>query len=167
MSTDQTLDDLAGLEGRSDTSDWLQIDESHLKDFARATYLEADRVDLTPSRNHAMGPTLVDGFLLLSLLVYFDFSTPLLRVEGGYGFNYGTDRVRFTKPVFVGDSVRLRRTVAGVVRKSPTRLLVTLDCELEVQSTGETAMVARWLYMLVDGRAEAADDGTTEGQLDG
>lgn len=158
MSTERTLDDVAGLVGRSDTSDWLQIDESHLQDFARASYLEPDRVDLTPSRNHALGPTLVDGFLLLSLLVYFDFAAPLLRVEGAYGFNYGTDRVRFTRPVFVGDSVRLKRTVAEVVRKSPTRLLVTLDCELEMQSTGETAMVARWLYLLVDGQTEAQAD---------
>lgn len=167
MSTDQTLDDLADLQGRSDTSDWLLIDQSHLEDFARATYLEPDRVDLTPSRNHALGPTLVDGFLLLSLLVYFDFSTPLLRVEGGYGFNYGTDRVRFTAPVFVGDSVRLTRTVVEVVRKSPTRLLVTLDCELEMQSTGQTAMVARWLYMLVDGDAEARAEQSSGDQHDG
>lgn len=155
MTNDQTLDQIQQLAGRSETSDWLEIDESHLKDFARASYLEPDRVDLTPSRNHAMGPTLVDGFLMLSLLVYFDFASQLFRVPGGYGFNYGLDRVRFTKPVFVGDSVRLRRTVVDVVRKSPTRLLVTLDCELEMQSTGETAMVARWLYMLVDGEGEA------------
>lgn len=155
MSTNQTIDDLLALVGRSETSEWLEIDQSHLSDFSRASYLEPDRVDLTPSRNHALGPTLVDGFLMLSLLVYFDFGSPLLRVPGGYGFNYGLDRVRFTKPVFVGDSVRLKRTVADVVRKSETRLLVTLDTELEMQSTGETAMVARWLYMIVDGQAEA------------
>ncbi|WP_256840531.1 MaoC/PaaZ C-terminal domain-containing protein [Ornithinimicrobium faecis] len=154
MSTEQTLDDIQGLTGQSETSAWLQIDESHLKDFGRASYLEPDRVDLTPSRNHAMGPTLVDGFLMLSLLVYFDFSSQLFRTPGGYAFNYGLDRVRFTKPVFAGDSVRLKRTVVDVVRKSPTRLLVTLDCELEMQSTGETAMVARWLYMIVDGQGE-------------
>lgn len=167
MSTDQTFDDITALTGRSETSDWLQIDEEHLKAFALASYLEPDRVDLTPSRNHAMGPTLVDGFLLLSLLVYFDFAAPLLRVEGGYGFNYGTDRVRFTKPVFVGDSVRLKRTVVDVIRKSPTRLLVTLDCELEMQSTGETAMVARWLYMLVDGQSEAQAEAQSEAQAAG
>ncbi|WP_154402265.1 MaoC/PaaZ C-terminal domain-containing protein [Ornithinimicrobium cavernae] len=155
MTTDQTLDHMQDLTGRSETSEWLQIDESHLKDFARASYLEPDRVDLTPSRNHAMGPTLVDGFLMLSLLVYFDFASQLFRIPGGYGFNYGLDRVRFTKPVFVGDRVRLTRTVVDVVHKSPTRLLVTLDCELEMESTGETAMVARWLYMIVDGKAEA------------
>lgn len=159
MTTDQTLDDLTALVGRSETSEWLEIDQSHLADFARASYLEPDRVDLTPSRNHAMGPTLVDGFLMLSLLVYFDFASSLLRVPGGYGFNYGLDRVRFTKPVFVGDSVRLTRTVVDVVRKSPTRLLVTLDCELEMQSTGETAMVARWLYLIVDGETEAQAEG--------
>lgn len=152
--SDQTLGQFLEMKGQSDLSEWLLLDEPHLKDFARATYLEPDRVDLTPSRNHALGSTLVDGFLLLSLLVYFDFASPRFRIPGGYGFNYGLDRVRFTKPVFIGDSVRLRRTVTDVVPKSDSRVLVTLDTELEIQSSGATAMFARWLYLLVDGEAE-------------
>lgn len=148
------IDHCTDLTGRTDTSDWLTIDQEHLSEFAKATYLEPERVDLTPSRNHAMGPELVDGFLLLSLLVYFDFASPLLRIAGGYGFNYGLDRVRFTKPLFVGQKVRLHRTVADIEQKSPTRVLVTLDTSLE-SDKGETVMVARWLYLLVDGAAEA------------
>lgn len=142
------------LVGRSETSHWLTIDEEHLQSFAHATYLEEGRVDLTPSRNHALGPELVDGFLLLSLLVYFDFSSPLLRTKGGYGFNYGIDRARFTKPVFVGEKVQLKRTVVGARQKSPTRLLVTLDTEMRAEGSDDLVMVARWLYMLVDGVAE-------------
>lgn len=142
------------LIGHTDVSEWLTIDQEHLSAFGLASYLEADRVDLTPSRNHALGATLVDGFMLLSLLVYFDFSSPLLRVEGGYGFNYGVDRVRFTDPVFVDQRVRLHRTVVDAVVKTPTRTLVTLDTWLEVEGSEKPAMVARWLYLLVDGAGE-------------
>lgn len=154
MLNNASISNPQALVGTSEVSDWLTIDEEHLKAFAHASYLEEDRVDLTPSRNHALGPQLVDGFLLLSLLVYFDFASQTLRTEGGYGFNYGVDRVRFTHPVYVGQRVRLHRTVADIKQKSPTRALVTLDTELEVEGSGKTAMVARWLLMLVDGEGE-------------
>jgi len=149
----------AELIGRHDVSDWLEMDADHLAAFSKGCYLEPERVDLTISRNNALGPTLVDGFLLLSLLVYFDFSAPFVKVDGGYGLNYGTDRVRFTTPVFVGDRVRLKRQVVDAVVKTPTRTLVTLDTELEVEKSGATAMYARWLYLLVDRIAEEAELG--------
>jgi len=154
MSTLLSIKQPETLIGHKETSDWLTIDEEHLKAFAHASYLEADRIDLTPSRNHALGPELVDGFLLLSLLVYFDFASPLFRTEGGYGFNYGVDRVRFTQPVYVGQRVRLHRTVADIKQKTPTRMLATMDTELEVEGSDKPAMIARWLLMLVDGAGE-------------
>jgi|26BtaG_2_1085354.scaffolds.fasta_scaffold06943_1 acyl dehydratase len=154
MSTLLSIKQPETLIGHKETSDWLTIDEEHLKAFAHASYLEADRIDLTPSRNHALGPELVDGFLLLSLLVYFDFASPLFRTEGGYGFNYGVDRVRFTQPVYVGQRVRLHRTVADIKQKTPTRMLATMDTELEVEGSDKPAMIARWLLMLVDGASE-------------
>lgn len=151
------LPDSAELLGHQDVSVWLEMDQEHLSAFAKGSYLEPERVDLTISRNNAFGPTLVDGFLLLSLLVYFDFSSPLASVEGMYGLNYGVDRVRFTKPVFAGDRVRLKRLVVDAKHKSPTRVLLTLDTELEVENSEQSAMYARWLYMLVDGKAESAE----------
>lgn len=151
-----SLPEPSELINRTSVSDWLELDTEHLAAFSKGSYLEPGRVDLTVSQNNAFGPTLVDGFLLLSLLVYFDFSDPFVSVEGGYGLNYGTDRVRFTTPVFVGDRVRLKRTVVKAEPKSPTRTLVTLDTELEVEKSGETAMYARWLYLLIDRAAEEA-----------
>lgn len=156
MTATASIQNPQSLVGHTDVSEWLTIDQEHLSAYGKSCYLDDAYVDLTPSRNHAMGPTLVDGFLLLSLLVFFDFSSPLLRTEGGYGFNYGVDRVRFTAPVFVGSRVRLHREVVEVVSKSDTRTLVTLDTTLEVEGSGDTAMVARWLYLLVDGAGEEA-----------
>lgn len=149
-----------GVVGASDVSEWLVIDQEHLSEFGHSTYLDAEYVDLTVSKNNALGPTLVDGFMLLSLLVYFDFAQPMFQTEGGYGFNYGFNRVRFTEPVFVNEAVRVRRTVVDVQQKTPTRQLVTYDVVLEVQRDEPvTAMVAQWIVMTIDGAAELAASG--------
>lgn len=151
--------DIQAKIGASDVSDWLQIDQEHLSEFGHSTYLDEEYVDLTVSKNNALGPTLVDGFMLLSLLVYFDFANPMFQTEGGYGFNYGFDRVRFTEPVFVNESVRVRRTIVDVQEKTPTRNLVTYDVILEVQRDEPvTAMVAKWIVMTIDGAAELAGE---------
>ncbi len=148
--------------GETCVSHWLEIDQEHLSEFGHSTYLDAAYVDLTVSKNNALGPTLVDGFMLLSLLVHFDFAQPVIDIEGGYGFNYGFDRVRFTQPVFVNEAVRVKRTIVEVQEKSPTRHLITYDITLEVQRDEPvTAMVARWIVMSIDGASEAtagADD---------
>ncbi len=148
-----TFDRVEQLLGHADVSSWMTVDRAHLREFAHATYLDPAYVDLTPSRNHALGPDLVDGFLLLSLLVHFGFAVPLVHTEGGYAYNYGLDRVRFTCPVFAGQAVRVRRAVVGVRRKSASRVLVTVDHAMEVEDSPVPAMMARWLMLYVDGGA--------------
>lgn len=154
-----TFDAADRLVGHTDVTGWLTVDREHLRSFTHASYLEPEHVDLTTSRNHALGDDLVDGFLLLSLLVYFDFAYPMMNNSGGgYGYNYGLDRVRFTAPVFVGNQVRLRRTVADVQVKSPTRRRITVDIEMESDGAQTPVMYARWIMLAVHGDAEAADD---------
>ena len=93
------------LQGASDVSGWLTIDREHLAGFAFSTYLTADALgrSLPPSPTH----DLVDGFLLLSLVAHADLSRPFLDPAATYAYNYGLDRVRFTRPVHVGESVRV------------------------------------------------------------
>ena len=149
------FDQAERLLGHTDVSGWVTIDREHLREFGHATYLDPAYVDLSPSRNHVLGPDLVDGFLLLSLVVHFEFAAPLVRTDGRYGYNYGLDRVRFTAPVFAGQAVRVRREVADVRRKSVSRVLVTVDHVMEAEGSGGTpVMVARWLSLFVDGGAE-------------
>jgi acyl dehydratase len=148
------FDQAEQLLGHEDVSGWVTIDRAHLREFAHATYLDPAYVDLTPSGNHALGPDLVDGFLLLSLLVHFGFAVPLVQTGGGYGYNYGLDRVRFTGPVFAGQAVRVRRDVVAVQRKSVSRVLVTVDHVMEAGGSPAPVMTARWLMLYVDGRAE-------------
>jgi hypothetical protein len=141
------------LHGASDVSGWLTIDREHLAGFAFSTYLTADALgrSLPPSPAH----DLVDGFLLLSLVAHADLSRPLLDPATTYAYNYGLDRVRFTRPVHVGESVRVSRMVTGVRLKTPSRALVVCEGTVDVAGADRPAMAATWLVLHVDAQAEA------------
>lgn len=142
--------DLQALVGTKLESGYLKIDQEHLSEFAHATYLDEEYVDLTVSKNNALGPELVDGFLLLSLLTYFSFDQPLIEVEGAYGFNYGLDKVRFTAPVMVNDEVRVVREITSAVSKTDTRARLVESITMYKRGFDHHVMVADWVMMYVD-----------------
>jgi len=53
---------------------------------------------------------------------------------------YGMDRVRLTKPVFIGDTLHLEGTVTALEEKDEHRGVVTLHQEIKDQR-GETVAV--------------------------
>jgi hypothetical protein len=142
------------LQGVTDVSGWLTIDREHLAGFAFSTYLTAG--DLGRSLPDSPTHDLVDGFLLLSLVAHADLARPFLDPATTYAYNYGLDRVRFTRPVHVGEQVRVSRTVTGVRLKTPTRALVTCEGTVDVEGADRPAMAATWLVLHVDAAAEAA-----------
>src|ERR1700733_813643 len=144
---------VAELQGVSDVSGWLTIDREHVAGFAFSTYLTADALgrSLLPSPTH----DLVDGFLLLSLVAHADLALPLLDPTTTYAYNYGLDRVRFTRPVHVGESVRVSRMVTSVRLKAPSRALVTCEGTVDVAGAARPAVAATWLVLHVDAQAEA------------
>ncbi|CAQ05864.1 hypothetical protein cu1905 [Corynebacterium urealyticum DSM 7109] len=146
--------DLQGLVGARLESGYLKIDQRHLSEFSHSTFLDEKYVDLTISRNNALGPELVDGFLLLSLLTYFSFDQPFIEVEGAYGFNYGLDSVRFTAPVMVDEEVRVVREIKSAVLKTDTRARVVESVTMYRRGSTQPVMVADWVMMYVDRLAE-------------
>jgi acyl dehydratase len=154
-----TLPELADRIG-SDyfTSPWMSIDADHLSRFGYSTYLDPEYTDLTASRNNPLGAELVDGFLLLSMLTAFHFNNSPIAGDGMYGFNYGTDRVRFTSPVFVGQRIRCVATIAAVDPRPDGTYLVTTDNTIEIEGSEKPAMVARWLSLFA-----TRDDATNVG----
>ena len=64
-------------------------------------------------------------------------------------FTYGYDRLRFVKPVFIGDTIRVRLTVKDKRDhpKSLTHGMVTEFCEVFNQR-GETVLVCEHLLMV-------------------
>ncbi|KRA24567.1 hypothetical protein ASD65_09190 [Microbacterium sp. Root61] len=136
-------------------SPWMSVDSEHLGQFAVATYLDPAHTDLTASKNNPLGATLVDGFLLLSMLTSFHFNESPLSGEGIYGFNYGLDRVRFAHPVFVGQRIRCVSVLVEAEARGDGTWLVKTDNTIEIEGEDKPAMVARWVCLYAtrdDGR---------------
>jgi len=140
--------------GSVGTSDWLIVDREQLATFAQASRLTADSVDLTTSLNNRWGPDLVDGFLLVSLLVHFQWATFPLREPGGWALNYGLDGVRFIAPVFVGERVRDHIELIDARERRPGQILVTTRHRLEIEGKSKPALIANWLSLYLTGELE-------------
>ena len=132
-------------------SPWTEVDSQHLAQFAWSTYLDPEHTDLTVSKNNPLGADLIDGFLLLSLLTSIHFNHSPLRADGLYGLNYGTDRVRFTSPVFLGQQIRCVCVVDSVQERPDDRMLITTTNTIEIQGQDKPAMVATWVSLYVPG----------------
>jgi acyl dehydratase len=136
-------------------SGWLTVSRPQLAEFARASRLTADAVDLSVSLNNRWGSDLVDGFLLVSLLVHFEWATVRLRDEGAWALNYGLDRVRFIAPVFVGERIRDHIQLLDATPRNPGQVLVRTRHEIEIEGKSRPALSADWLSLYLTGDLEA------------
>lgn len=133
-------------------SDWTEVDQEQVDRHADNTG-DAQWIHNDPVRAGAEGPfggPIAQGFLLLSLFTALS-EQALPPVDGmAYLVNYGFDRVRFVRPVRVGDRVRLRLRLADLRAKRDGQWVVTIDAALESQAAGETAVAARWLFLAAE-----------------
>lgn len=133
----------AGLQSGDEyyTSDWFELDEAHLREFSHSTYLDPEHVDLTISKNNPFGAVLVDGFWMVSMLLYFNFKYGRRGSDKEYGFNYGLDGVRFTAPLMLGERIRMR-SVIDSLRSHPQGVIVSTKNTLEIEGKDKPCMVA-------------------------
>ncbi len=135
-------------------SDWFQVDQQRINDFADAT-LDHQFIHIDPEKSAKLSPykvTIAHGFLTLSLLPHLGSKIPPLDPEAyqgmTMGINYGLDKVRFPAPVKVGSRVRARRSLAGAELKGTmiqTKQIVTI----EIEGEDKPACVAESLTRLV------------------
>jgi len=141
------LKDLGSLVGKEvGVSDWLQITQDRVNEFADATGdHQWIHVDVERATREIGGP-IAHGYLTLSLIPHL--SAGLLPVKGvSRGINYGSDKVRFTNMVRVGKRVRLRQTLAAVEEKSGGWQLKNL-CTIEIEGEERPACVAETISLL-------------------
>ena len=130
------------------TSEWMEITQAMIDAFANATedhnwiHVDVARAMLEMPG----GKTIAHGYLTLSLIP--KLSKTVYRVEhSGKGFNYGSNKVRFTAPVPCGSRVRLTETLKDYAEvDTGTRL--TFDCVIEVEGGSKPAMVAEVLVLI-------------------
>lgn len=143
------LSGLAGLVGQElGVSDWLQIDQERIQQFADATG-DQQWIHVDPARA-ARGPygkTIAHGYLTLSLLPLL--SSQVYQVEGlAMTMNYGLEKVRFPAPVPVGSRLRNRPELLSLTQtKAGTQALVRHTLELE--GSARPACVAEQIRLMV------------------
>ncbi len=141
------MKDLPGLVGKEvGVSDWLQITQERVNQFADATgdhqwiHVDVERA------TREMGGPIAHGYLTLSLIPFL--SGGMLPVKGvTRGLNYGSDKVRFTNMVRVGKRVRLRQTLIGVEPKSGG-LQLKNQCTIEIEGEERPACVAETISVI-------------------
>ena len=143
--------DLAAWSGHAlGTTAWHAISQAMIVAFADITgddhwiHVDPDRA----ARELDGGRTIAHGLLLLSLIPAMQRQIFHIRRRGS-GLNYGYDRVRFVRPVPCDARVRLVQTlVEAKPGRDGTRL--TLDSEIEVESSDKPAVVARGIVLIMD-----------------
>lgn len=144
-----TLEELLACVGKDlGFSDWIQIDQERVNQFAECTgdhqfiHVDPEKAKLTP-----FGCTIAHGFLSLSLIP--KLMEGLMPMPKGLkmAVNYGLDSVRFIKPVKVGARVRLGLTLLDAQEKNPGQWLLKARTVLEIEGEAKPAYVAEPLTL--------------------
>jgi acyl dehydratase len=138
-------------------SDWFLVTQDRVNQFAQVT-IDPDwmHVDVERAKSGPVGQTIAQGFLTLSLLMYFTHQAAYLPKDVEYALNYGLDRVRWISPVKVGKRIRNRMTLKAVTSKGHGRYLVTIVNTVEIEDESRPAMVAQWLGLLQSSTGRSA-----------
>jgi acyl dehydratase len=126
-------------------SDWIEVPQSDIDLFARATHDEQwIHVDVERARSGPFGGTIAHGYLTLSLLIPL-WSEILVFEHIGMAVNYGLNKVRFPAPVPAGSQVRLRAAVAEVADLDGG-VQVVIDATMEREGGDKPVCVAQMVH---------------------
>lgn len=145
-----SLRKLKALVGREvGLSDWFPVTQERIGAFAAATE-DRQWIHVDPERaaRSPLGGTVAQGFLLLSLVPFFNSENEVFSGRIRMAVNYGLDRVRFPHPVRAGQRVRNRAVLKKIEKRGFRRILVTVENTLEVEGTEKPAMVAELLGLI-------------------
>lgn len=134
-------------------SDWIEITQNRVNEFADATNdHQFIHVDLDRAKASPFGATIAHGFLTLSLLTYLLAEQMVLPENTAVTLNYGSDKVRFLKPVAVGQRVRAKQQLLEANEKKPGHWLTKMNVTVEIEAEETPALIAEILFMhIVDG----------------
>jgi acyl dehydratase len=139
-------------------SDWVAVDQERIDAFAACTgdrqwiHVDVERA----GRESPFGGPIAHGYLTLSLVAAMVMEFGVIPPDAATGLNYGLDKVRFIAPVKAGARVRTRASLAAAEAQTGGRMLLKLDCTLEIEGETKPALVAQTLCMLIGKPAVAA-----------
>ena len=129
------------------TSDWLEIPQERINQFADATLdHQWIHVDTERAKNGPFGQTIVHGYLTLSLLPYL--WAQILDVRNlKMMINYGMEKMKFGQAVLSGQSIRLVATLQSIAN---LRGICKAEIKFTIEIKGERKPalngVATFLY---------------------
>ena len=129
-------------------SDWLEITQERVNQFADATndhqfiHVKPLKAKLTP-----FGGTIAHGFLSLSLITFLMTENAPVPKGLRMTINYGSDKVRYIAPVRVGKRIRARQKIAEITEKKPGQWLVKTEVTIEIEGEDKPALIAEILMM--------------------
>ena len=139
-------------------SGWVAVDQDRIDRFAECT---GDRqwihVDVERARRESpFGGPIAHGYLTLALVAAMVMELGVIPTDAASGLNYGLEKVRFIAPVKAGARVRTRASLLSAEAQSGGRMLLKLNCTLEIEGEPKPALVAETLCMLIGKRDAAA-----------
>lgn len=145
----KTLDQFVGQQ--VGLSDWIVVDQRRIDEFADCTgdrqwiHVDVERA----KRESPFGAPIAHGYLTLALVGALVTELGVIPPDAATGLNYGLDKVRFIAPVKSGARVRLQTNLISAEPQSDRRMLLKLQCGLEIEGEDKPALVAEVLCMLV------------------
>ncbi|MDQ8045188.1 MAG: MaoC family dehydratase [Solirubrobacteraceae bacterium] len=138
----ESLSDLKAAVGEElGTSEWLEIDQARIDQFAEATG-DHQWIHTDPEKAAAgpFGTTIAHGYLTLSLLPMLTWQSYEVRGVAG-ALNYGLDKVRFPSPVTVGSKVQSTSVLTSFDEfEGGAQAVVT--CTIAIEGQDKPACVA-------------------------
>jgi acyl dehydratase len=146
-----SIDDATGLVGSElGVSDWLEIDQKRVNDFADVTgdhqwiHIDVERA----KKESPYGAPIAHGFLTLSLIPAL--SKDNFRVQNAtLAINYGLNKVRFLSAVPVGSRIRVRSELADAVAKDESTVDLTVRHTIEIDGVEKPAAVAEMIVRVL------------------
>jgi acyl dehydratase len=143
------IDDLRALAGQElGTSDWLEVTQEHVDEFASATGDDQwIHVDPERAKDGPFGGTIAHGYFTMSLAPVL--LRQIIDVQGvAMTLNYGIDKLRFPSPVPVGSKVRMTARMANL-EEVTGGVQVVIAVVLEVDGQAKPAVVADIVYRYI------------------
>jgi len=132
-------------------SGWVVVDQTRIDQFATCTgdnqWIHVDAARTV--RESPFGAPIAHGYLSLSLVAAMLIEIGIIAPDAASGLNYGLDKVRFLAPVKVGSRVRTHAVLISARPQDGDRLLLKLDCKLEIEGEAKPAVIAEVLCMLI------------------
>ena len=129
------------------TSEWLEIDQDRITQFADATLdHQWIHVDTERAKEGPFGQTIVHGYLTLSLLPYL--WQQIIEVNNlKMMVNYGMDKMKFGQAVLSGQSIRLTASLQSITNlRGICKVEIKFNIEIKDQRKPALSGVATFLY---------------------